>query len=160
MASIGFLCVRLAVAVVLFAHGAHTLFGAFAGPAIGPGGIDQLTAHYVALGLQPALALAALTGVVQVAGSLLLLIGWLARYAAAVNGLVVILGIWREQAAWGFFLNWTGDPNRGHGVEYAIVLLAAMLLIVFAGAGDLSIDGRKARRVAARAAGRARLRMT
>jgi hypothetical protein len=43
-------------------------------------------------------------------------------------------------------------------MEYSVVLIAAVLLLVLAGGGDLSIDGWRAQGRASRAAGRARLR--
>jgi putative oxidoreductase len=158
MAALGLVIVRLTLAAVLFAHGAHTLFGAFAGPGIGPGGIDNAVAHFTALGLQPAFFLAVLAGVAQLVGGVLIGIGWFARWAAGANVIYLAVGIWKEHGQWGLFLNWIGDPGRGQGIEYSMVLCAILFLIVVAGAGDLSIDGWRARGHAARAAGRARLR--
>lgn len=158
MAALGLVLVRLTLAVVLFAHGAHKLFGAFAGPGIGPGGIENTVAHLTALGIQPAFYLAIAAGVAQLLGGVLIGIGWFARWAAAANVIYMGVGIWKEHGQWGLFLNWTGEPGRGHGIEYSIVIAAILLLIVLAGAGDLSIDGWRARGHAARAAGRARLR--
>jgi putative oxidoreductase len=160
MAALGLVIVRLTLAVVLFAHGAHTLFGAFAGPGIGPGGIDTAVAHFTALGLEPAFLLAVLAGLAQLLGGVLIGIGWFARWAAGANFIAMAVGIWKEHAQWGLFLNWTSDPGRGHGFEYSIVMSAILLLLVLAGAGDFSIDGWRARGHAARAAGRARLRRT
>ena len=160
MAALGFLAVRLVLAVVLFAHGAHTLFGAFAGPGIGPGGVDAATAHFATLGLQPAFPIAVAVGLAQFLGSLLIVIGWHARWAAGANAVVVLLTAWREQAPWGLFLNWTRAADRGQGIEYSLVLGVVLVLIVLAGPGELSIDARRQRYVAARAAGRARLRWT
>jgi uncharacterized membrane protein YphA (DoxX/SURF4 family) len=53
---------------------------------------------------------------------------------------------------------WVIDPSRGHGVEYSLVLVGALVCLAATGAGDFSIDGRSARRAASRASGRARLR--
>jgi len=156
--SIGLVGIRLVLAVVLFAHGAHKLFGAFAGPGIGPGGVDNTAAHLVSLGLQPAFFLAAAGGLTQFLGGILIGIGWFSRWLAGANFIYLVVGIWKEHGQWGLFLNWIGDPGRGHGVEYSIVLAAMMLYLVIAGPGDYSIDGRRQRYVAARAAGRARLR--
>jgi putative oxidoreductase len=160
MAALGLVIVRLTLAVVLFAHGAHTLFGAFAGPGIGPGGIDNTVAHFTALGLEPAFFLAVLAGLAQLVGGVLIAIGWFTRWAAGANVIYMAVGIWKEHVRWGLFLNWIGDPGRGHGIEYSMVLTAILLLLVLAGAGDFSIDGWRARGHAARAAGRARLRRT
>jgi len=160
MAALGLVLVRLTLAVVLFAHGAHKLFGAFAGPGIGPGGIENTIAHFNAIGLEPAFFLALIAGVAQLAGGVLIGIGWFARWAAGANVIYLAVGIWKEHGQWGLFLNWIGDPGRGQGIEYSIVMGATLLLLAMAGAGDYSIDGWRMRGRAARAAGRARLRRT
>jgi putative oxidoreductase len=160
MTAIGLVCVRLVLAVVLFAHGAHKLFGAFAGPGIGPGGIDNTVAHFTAIGLEPAFLLAVLAGLAQLIGGVLIGIGWFTRVAAGANFIYMAVGIWKEHAQWGLFLNWIGDPGRGHGIEYSIVLASVLLLLVVAGAGDFSIDGRRQKYVQSRELGRARLRRT
>ena len=72
-------------------------------------------------------------------------------------GIVGVL-MWKTQSKWGFFLNWTNDATRGHGIEFSIVLLGMLACLLLTGAGDLSLDGRRASTAARRAAGRARLR--
>ena len=158
MASIGLVAVRLALAVVLFSHGCHKLFGAFVGPGIGPGGVDNTAAHFAALGLQPAFFLAVVAGLAQFLGGILIGIGWFNRWAAGANFIYLMVGIWKEHAKYGLFLNWTNTPGLGHGIEYSIVMGSMLLFLVLAGAGDYSIDGRRQRYSASRAAGRARLR--
>jgi len=158
MVSLGLLVLRLAASVVLIAHGAHTLFGTFAGPGIGPGGLTNVSAHFTSIGLEPGFALAVLAGVIQFAGGILLAAGFLTRWAAiAVLGYIAI-GIWKEHAQWGFFLNWVGDPARANGTEYSILFAGVLFCLAVAGAGDWSIDGRREDKAAARAMGRARLR--
>jgi putative oxidoreductase len=158
MASIGLVLVRLVLAIVLIAHGAHKLFGALAGPGIGPGGMDNTAAHLASVGLQPAFVLAAMGALTQFLGGIFIGAGWFTRWAAGANFIYLLVGIWKEHGQWGLFLNWIGDPGRGHGVEYSIVLAALMVYLALAGPGDYSIDGRQARYMASRAAGRARLR--
>jgi uncharacterized membrane protein YphA (DoxX/SURF4 family) len=55
-------------------------------------------------------------------------------------------------------MNWTGAADRGHGIEFSLLLVGGLLCLVFAGAGDWSIDGQRANDAASRAAGRARVR--
>jgi putative oxidoreductase len=98
------------------------------------------------------------SGVLQFAGGLLLAAGYYTRLAAIALALLETLSIWVDSARWGFFLNWTSDPTRGHGMEYSLVLVAAAVCLALAGAGDWSIDGIRARSEASRAAGRARTR--
>jgi putative oxidoreductase len=155
---LGLAVLRLALAVVFIAHGAHILFGFGAGPAVGTGGLDLTASSFAALGLAPAFPLAVLAGVIETAGGVLLAIGWFTRIAAPLLAVVVAIAIWKAQWAYGFFLNWVGAPDRGQGTEYGIVLLAALICLSLTGAGEWSIDGRREAAHAAQRAGRARLR--
>jgi putative oxidoreductase len=158
MNGLGLLLLRLTVATVLVAHGAHDLFGIFASSGAGPGGLARTAQHFTSLGLTSGTGLAALTGVLQLIGGGLVGIGVLTRWASI--SLIVYVGflIWEEHWRWGFFLNWMSDPARGQGMEYAIVLIRALGCLALAGGGAFSIDGRRARSAATRAEGRARVR--
>jgi putative oxidoreductase len=158
MASFGLAALRLALSVVFVAHGAGKLFGAWAGPGVGPGGLESTAAQLASLGLRPEYPLAVLAGLTQLGGGLLLGIGLFTRLASVTLIVYVSVGIWKEHAQWGFFMNWIGAPGWGHGVEYSIVLAGALLCLIFAGGGEWSIDGLRAKSAASRAAGRARLR--
>ena len=158
MNAAGLLVLRLVVAVVLIAHGSHQLFGSFAGPAVGPGGLTITAARFSALGLEPGYPLAVMAGTVQLAAGGLIAIGLLARWASIASALYLGIMIWKDQMRWGFFANWLINPERGHGVEISVMLVGALLCLALAGAGEWSIDGRRARAAAARASGRARLR--
>lgn len=159
MSTTGLLVLRLALAVVSVAHGAHTFFGTLGGPGsgVGPGGLTQTSSQFAAMGL-PGFPVAVLAGLTQLLGGALLAVGYLTRWAAVtLAGFTAILA-WKSQTPWGFFLNWVFEPGRGHGVEYSIVLFAAFVCVALAGGGDWSIDGRRTRRQSYAAAGRARLR--
>jgi putative oxidoreductase len=158
MVSLGLLVLRLALAVVFFAHGANILFGSWSGPGIGGGGLTATAAYYVSLGLEPGWALALLSGSVQLIGSVLLGFGFLTRWAGMALAGFVAVGVWKEHLKWGFFLNWTFAPNQHHGIEYSLLLASVLLAFILGGAGDWSIDGYRQNRAASRAAGRARLR--
>jgi putative oxidoreductase len=158
MAGLGLLVLRITLAVVLFAHGGNKLFGLFGGPGIGDGGLTVTAAGFASLGLQPAFALAVIDAIIEVAGALLLAFGFLTRWAALAVFATMAVAIWKVHFAWGFFLNWTGVADRGHGMEYAVVMAGAMLALALTGGGDLSIDGMNQRSADRDAAGRARLR--
>jgi putative oxidoreductase len=158
MAAIGALILRLTLASVLVAHGVHTLFGTFAGAGAGPGGLATTAAHFTAVGLVPATPLAVIVGVIQLAGGLFIAVGLFTRVASVAVLAYLCLGLWKENAPWGFFLNWTFDPTRGNGIEYSLVLIGALVCLALSGAGEWSADGRRAHSAAARAAGRARAR--
>jgi putative oxidoreductase len=158
MTSAGLLVIRLTLALVLVAHGAHDLFGALSGPGIGPGGIANATAYFGSLGLEPARPLAIASGVLHFAGGLLIAMGLFTRAAAIAIGAFLTFLLFRDSARWGFFLNWLLDPTRGHGMEFALLLVGGLAALALSGAGAWSMDGYRAHRVASRAAGRARLR--
>jgi putative oxidoreductase len=150
---------RLTLALVLVAHGAHVLFGGFAGPNIGPGGLSQATRYASALGLEPAFGIAVAGGLMQLAGGILVGAGWFTRAASAVAATYLLLMLFRDSARWGLFLNWTLDPTRGNGMEFSLLLIGGLLCVCLAGPGQWSIDGLRSESAAARAAGRARLRV-
>ena len=158
MPGLGLVVLRLVLAVVFVAHGTNILFGTWAGPGVGTGGLQATAQQYAALGLHPELLLAVLSGVTQLLGGLLLAFGLLTRYASVALLVYVGLGIWKEHMQWGFFLNWVRNPNQGLGIEYSVTLAGALICLVFIGGGDWSIDGRLMNTKAARAMGRARLR--
>jgi putative oxidoreductase len=156
--SLGLLALRLGLALVFVMHGAHATFGIAAGPGVGPGGLSATGAAFSKVGIEPGLLMGLMAAVIQLTGGLLIGAGYLTRYAAAaVLGYVMLAG-WKMHLMWGFFLNWGGDPTRGHGLEYSIALGGGLLCLVLTGPGDWSIDGRRATRASERAAGRARLR--
>lgn len=158
MSAPGLLALRFALALVFAAHGAHKLFGWFSGPGVGPGGLDETAAMLAALGLGPAFALAVTAGVAQLAGGVLLAVGLFTRWASWVLALYLLAGMWLEHLQWGLFLNWTIIDGRGHGIEYSIVALGAVVCLALCGAGDWSIDGQRALSAEADALARDRIK--
>ena len=158
MIGLGLAVLRLALATVFIAHGAHILFGLWAGPGIGTGGLDLTAQSFAAMGLGPAFPLAVLVGIIEFAGGILLAIGWFTRVAAPLLVMVLLVAIWKTQWAYGFFLNWLGAGDRGQGYEYSLLLLGALICLSLTGAGEWSIDGQREATRASRQAGRARLR--
>lgn len=158
MAAAGLLVLRLTLAFVLVSHGGHVLFGLAAGGGLGPGGIDRAAARYAAAGLEPGMLIAGIVGAVQFAGGLLIGIGLMTRWAALTGASLTGILLWKLEAQWGFYLNWLGDPTRGHGMEFSIVIIGALFCLFLTGPGEWSLDGRREHSAARRAAGRARLR--
>ena len=158
MNGLGLVVLRLALAVIFIAHGAHKLFGLWASPGIGVGGLDMTAQLFAGLGLNPSFPLAVLVGVVETLGGCLLVVGWFTRVAAPAMALVTVIAMWKGQWANGFFLNWTGAPDRGQGFEFSLILLGALLCLTLTGAGEWSLDGQREASRASRQAGRARLR--
>jgi putative oxidoreductase len=145
--------VRLAVGAVFMAHGAQKLFGIWGG-----GGPTGTAAIFSELGLTPAFPLALLVGVVELVGGLMLILGALTIVAAGGLTATMLVAIWKVHFANGFFLNWSLTPGQGHGYEFNIVLIGALVSLMLTGPGAFSIDGRRARSAEAEAYGRARLR--
>jgi putative oxidoreductase len=144
---------RLAVGGVFAAHGAQKLFGLFGG-----GGVSGTADSFSQLGLSPSVPLAILVGAVELAGGVLLILGALTLVAAAALALSKLVAIWKVHLASGFFLNWSLTPGQGHGYEFHLVLVGALISLMLTGAGAFSVDGRRARSAEAEAYGRARLR--
>jgi putative oxidoreductase len=158
MPAVGLLGLRLIVATVLIAHGSHTLFGLWGGPGIGSGGLSSEAVRMANLGLEPGFLIAVLTGLIQLVGGAFLVIGWLTRWAAAAVLARVLIDIWFVYWRSGFFLNWTNEPARGHGIEYGLLLAGAMLCLLLTGAGEYSLDGWRSRESGRLAMQRERLR--
>jgi putative oxidoreductase len=142
---------RLCVGAVFVAHGAQKLFGVWGGP-----GLDGTTAYFSSMGLNPAYPLAAIVALTEFAGGLLLLIGWLARWVAMALVINMAVALYKVHYPHGFFLNWNLTPGQGHGMEYGIVLIGALVCLTLTGAGALSLD--EWRDQSAEAASRARAR--
>jgi putative oxidoreductase len=154
----GALILRLTLAGLLAAHAGHWLFGIFSGSALGPGGLAATTAAFAGHGVAMAYPFVLTTGIVQLAGSVLLLLGFLTRAASIALIIVELVRVAVDSARWGFFLNWAVDPTRDHGFEHSLLVIAALACLALIGGGDWSLDRVRARTDEARAAGRARIR--
>ena len=153
MESIGLLLLRAALGVTFVAHGMQKLFGVFGGV-----GLEGTAAYFETLGLSPGFPLAVAVAITEFTGGLMLMAGALTRIAGAALVVVMLGAIWKVHIAHGFFLNWAIAPNRGHGIEFNLVLMAGLLCLALTGPGEFSLDNRRAKSAEADAAGRARLR--
>ena len=150
----GLAVLRVVVAIVFIAHGGQKLFGWWGGP-----GLQATAGFFGEMGLNPALPLATIVAVLEFGGGIMLLTGAFTIYVSAALALDMLGAMWKVHLANGFFLNWNNVPVQGHGVEYNLVLLGALVCLMLSGPGVLSIDGRRASHAASAAAGRARIRM-
>jgi putative oxidoreductase len=144
---------RLAAGAIFIAHGAQKLFAMWGG-----GGLIGTASYFADLGLAPAFPLAALVGVLEFGGGLMLVAGAFTRPVSILLTGVMLAAVWTARRPHGFFINWALAPDRGHGYEFHLVLVGALVCLALTGAGILSIDDVRARSAAADAAGRARLR--
>ena len=127
-AGIAALSLRLPVGIILLAHGAQKLFGAFGGY-----GLEGTGQWMASIGLEPGLLMALLAGSAEFFGGLALILGFLARPAAVVAAFTMMVAIVTVHLENGLFLS-------NNGYEFGLALLAAAVSIVFAGAGSLSVD--------------------
>jgi putative oxidoreductase len=144
---------RLAVGVVFVAHGAQKLFGLWGG-----GGLTETAAFFTQLGLSPAYPLAIYVGLIELAGGLLLVGGAFTRVASALLTGNMLVAVWTVHLASGFFLNWTMAAGAGHGYEFNLVLIGALVSLMLTGPGALSFDRQRAMAAETQAFGRARMR--
>jgi putative oxidoreductase len=127
---------RLALALVLFPHGAQHALGWFGGYGFA-GTFAWMTGT---LGF-PA-PLAALAIVVELLAPLALVLGVGGRAAAA--GLFgLMLGAASTHLGNGFFMNWFGARPAGQeGFEYHLLVMALAAVVMVKGSGALSLDRR------------------
>ena len=135
---------RLMVGITFVAHGAQHLFGVWGGP-----GLTGTAASFDSSGLSPGFPLAVAVGVTEFGGGFLLMAGALTPYISVALITVMIGAMWKVHLANGYFINWAMTPGVGHGVEYNLMLIAALLCLTLTGPGAFSIDHRRERSAAA-----------
>ena len=152
MRRLGPTLLRLAVGTVFVAHGLTKLLP---GPG---GGLSETAALFESLEFQAPFAVALTLGWVEVAGGVALVLGAHTGWTAFALILTTVVTSWKLHLPHGLFLNWLLEPGVGHGYEFDLLLIGALLSLMVTGAGSLSVD--RGRQVAAEheAAGLARLR--
>ncbi|MEK6960826.1 MAG: DoxX family protein [Nanoarchaeota archaeon] len=111
---------RVFVGLMFFQHGAQKLFGWFGGQSAG------------------LFTLMGLAGIVETFGGILIAIGLLTRWAAAVSAIQMLAAYFMMH----FPKAWTPIANKG---ELALLYFAAFLVLMKEGAGKWGIDSRKAK---------------
>lgn len=137
----GLTVVRLGLAAVIFPHGAQKMFGWFGGHGFG-GTMGYFTQQ---AGVPWLFALAAI--LIEAFGPLLLALGLLSRLSALGIGATIAVAMFvGGHVNNGFFANWEGT-QKGEGIEYHLLILAASLAVTLRGGGALSLDRVIARRL-------------
>ena len=124
---------RIALGVVFFAHGAQKMLGWFGGAGL------QTTVRMFREHLHMPAPLAVLAVATEFLGGLGLIVGFFSRVAALGIAVVMCVALCAVHSKFGFFMDWYGD-KKGHGIEYHILVLALAMLVIFKGAGALSLD--------------------
>jgi putative oxidoreductase len=130
--SYALLVLRIALAVVIFPHGAQKLLGWYGGA-----GFDGTMQFFSTLGVPAGIAL--LVIVSEFFGSLALAVGFLGRLAAFGTTMVMLGAIVLVHGQYGFFLNWNGD-QVGEGVQFHLIVLTLAIVLMVKGSGAWSVD--------------------
>jgi putative oxidoreductase len=131
------LILRLALGVVFFAHGSQKVLGWFGGH----GFAQTMTQFTTRMHIPVPLAVLAMAA--EFLGGLGLVLGLLARLAAAGIAANMIVAIALVHYRMGFFMNWAGT-KKGEGFEFHFLALAIACALIIRGAGALSLDRRLA----------------
>jgi len=126
--NLGLVVIRVGVGFILAAHGAQKLFGWFGGY-----GLKGTGQFFEGLGFKPGTLFAAIAGVGEFGGGLLIalgLFGPLGATLAAATMLVAILAVHIEKGFW---------ASAG-GYEMPLMYAVAAFSTAFAGPGTLSLD--------------------
>ncbi len=118
---------RMALGLIFMAHGGQKLFGWLGGKGL------EGTAGFFAmkLGLAPGMFWAALAGLGEFGGGLLVLLGLFTRLGAFSIGIVMLVAVFKVH--WGAFFMPTG-------IEYAASLFATAVALLIVGGGKFSLD--------------------
>jgi putative oxidoreductase len=128
------LILRVALAAVIFPHGAQKLLGWFGGHGF-RGTMGYFTQSMKIPGI---FALAAI--LTEFFAPVALVAGFATRPAAALVGVVMLVAVMTVARKFGFFMNWNGT-KAGEGIEYHILALGIVLALLVLGGGAASVDG-------------------
>jgi putative oxidoreductase len=126
------LFIRIALGIVVFAHGSQKVFGWFGGPGF-MGTIESFTKMNFPLWM------VILLMVIELLGSIGLILGFLTRLSALGIGISMSVCAYLYHLQNGFFMNWFGH-QKGEGIEYHILVLGICLALLVQGGGPLSLD--------------------
>jgi putative oxidoreductase len=119
------LLVRVIVGVIFFLHGAQKVFGWYDGP-----GLQKTVEMFEKMGTPAAVGY--LVAIGECFGGLGLIVGFLSRFSAAANIVIMLGAIAMVHGEHGFFLQ-----NKGY--EYNLALIGLLLPVLIAGPGHYAI---------------------
>ncbi|WP_409304926.1 DoxX family protein [Peribacillus sp. SCS-155] len=127
MEDIGLLLIRIMIGVVFIYYGSQKLFGWFGGHGVkGTGG------WFESIGVKPGHAIAAFSGIAELIGGLLFILGIYLPLAALLITIIMIGSITTVHGSKGF-------SNTAGGYEYNLFLIVVSLGMALIGPGDFSV---------------------
>jgi putative oxidoreductase len=130
MKQLGRLILRICVGGFFFGHGTQKLFGWFGGH-----GLEGTAGFFEQVGMRPGRRNALAAGVAEAAGGAAIAAGAATPLASAALIATMLTAIKRVHLK-------NGPWAANGGYEYNVVLIAALLSLVDAGPGSLSLDAR------------------
>ncbi len=127
------LILRVTAFVVIFPHGAQKLLGWFGGY-----GFKGTYGFFTGQMKFPRI-LAVLIILGESIGPVLILVGFLTKFAALSIGIIMLGAAVLAHRQNGFFINWNGN-QKGEGFEFHILAIGLFLALVVGGAGEYSVD--------------------
>ena len=124
---------RLALAIVVFPHGAQKVLGWFGG--FGPSG----TYGFLTQQMHIPAVLAILVFAAEFLGPIGLFVGFLSRIAAFGIAVDFAVALFMVHLPNGFFMNWSGQ-QKGEGIEFFFLAIGIAIAIMIGGGGAFSID--------------------
>lgn len=125
---LGLTILRVVLGVIFLAHGVPKLMGGILGTA----------EWFGSLGIPAAGVAAWFIALLETFGGLLLVLGWFVTPAALLLAIHMLTGIVLVHSANGFYVV---GPGQG-GIEFNLLLIAALLATIFCGPGLAAIDNR------------------
>jgi putative oxidoreductase len=122
----GLLVLRIVLGGTFVGHSLQKLFGLWGGP-----GINGFAQYLGTLGFSQTTILSWVTGITELVGGTLLVLGLFTPVGAAA-----VLGVTANVV----YLKWTGGFFGPNGIEYELILSAAAFALLFTGPGRISLD--------------------
>ncbi len=122
----GLLGLRLVTGVIFIAHGLPK-FGFMGG-----GGLEGTAAWLGGLGIPLPMLNAVLVASAETVGGLMLIVGFMTRFAAATQVIAMLVAI--------FMVHWSNGFTANGGYQWALLMAAAAFTLMMDGAGRHSVD--------------------